>query len=146
MEVLRGRDGRDGRDGEKGRWVHQEHRERGEWQVHMGHLGRRVCMETKVCEEFKENKVCKDFKETQVCEELKERQDCRVHQQEEQPTLAGAVPPAPLTRELHSSTLEELEGHAMTTQEEQQTICVYQMILTISSTRVECKDVVLLVG
>ena len=83
--------------------------------------------------------------ETQVCEEVKERQDCRVHQQEEQSTLAGAVPPAPLTRELHSSTLEELEGHAMPTQEEEQTICVYQMIQTISSTRVECKALAILV-
>ena len=83
--------------------------------------------------------------ETQVCEEVKERQDCRVHQQEEQSTLAGAVPPAPLTRELHSSTLAELEGHAMITQEEQQTICVYQTIPTISSTRVECKDLAILV-
>ena len=68
-----------------------------------------------------------------------------VHQQEEQSTLAGAVSPAPLTRELHSSTLEELQGHIGTTKEEQQTICVYQMIQTIFSTRVECKDVVLLV-
>ena len=34
----------------------------------------------------------------------------------------------------------------MTTKEEQQTICVYQMILTISSTRVECKDGALLLG
>ena len=84
--------------------------------------------------------------ETQVCKELKERQDCRDHQQEEQSTLAGAVPPAPLTRELHSSTLEELERHPMTPKEEQQTICVYQMILTISSTRVECKDRAMLVG
>ena len=109
------------------RWVHQGHRERGEWQVHVGQLGRRVCMET------------------QVCKEVKERQDCRVHQQEEQSTLAGAVPPAPLTRELHSSTLEELQGHIGTTKEEQQTICVYQMILTISSTRVECKHMVILV-
>ena len=83
--------------------------------------------------------------ETKVCEEFKERQDCRAHQQEEQSTLAGAVPPAPLTRELHSSTLAELEGHAMTTKEEEQIISVYQMIQTISSTRVECKDVVLLV-
>ena len=114
--------------GKRGRWVHQEHRERGVWQVHVGQLGRRVCMETK------------------VCEELKERQDCRIHQQEEQSTLAGAVPPAPLTRELHSSTLEELEGCVGTTKEEQQTICVYQMIQTISSTRVECKDGALLLG
>ena len=83
--------------------------------------------------------------ETKVCEELKESQDCRAHQQEEQSTLAGAVPPAPLTRELHSSTPAELEGHTISTKEEQQTISVYQMILTISSTRVECKDVVLLV-
>ena len=113
--------------GKRVRWVHQEHRERGERQVHVGQLGRRVCMET------------------QVCKELKERQDCRVHQQEEQSTLAGAVPPALLTRELHSSTLEELEGHPYSTQEELQTFCVYQMILTISSTRVECKDIVLLV-
>ena len=83
--------------------------------------------------------------ETQVCEEVKERQDCRVHQQEEQSTLAGGVPPAPLTRELHSSTLEELEGLIGRTVEEQQTICVCQMILTISSTRVECKDLAMLV-
>ena len=82
--------------------------------------------------------------ETQVCEDFKESQDCRIHQQEEQFTLAGAVPPALLTRELHSSTLEELEGHAMTTKEEQQTICVYQMILTISSTGVECKAAAML--
>ena len=83
--------------------------------------------------------------ETQDCEELKERQDCRVHQQEEQSTLAGAVPPAPLSRKLHSSTLAELERHAMITKEEQQTISVYQMILTISSTTVECKDLAMLV-
>ena len=70
--------------GKRGRWVHQEHRERGE--VHMGQLGRKVCMETQVCKDFKE------------------RQDCRVHQQEEQSTLAGAVSPAPLTRELLSSS------------------------------------------
>ena len=113
----------------RGRWVQQEHRERGEWQVHMGQLGRRVCMEI------------------QVCEEVKESQDCRVHQEEEeQSTLAGAVPPAPLTRGLHSSTLAELEGRVGTTKEEQQTICVYQMIQTISSTRVECKDGALLLG
>ena len=110
------------------RWVHQGHTERGEWQVHVGQLGRRVCMETQVCKEFRE------------------RQDCRVHQQEEQSTLAGAVSPAPLTWELHSSTLEELEGHAGTTKEGQQTISVYQMILTISSTRVECKDGAMLLG
>ena len=96
----------------------------------------------KVHEVLKENKVCKDFKEAQVC---KERQDCRVHQQEEQSTLAGAVPPALLTRELHSSTLAELEGHPYSTQEELQTFCVYRMILTISSTRVECKDRAMLV-
>ena len=35
--------------GKRGRWVHQEHRERGEWQVHMGQLGRRVCVGTQVC-------------------------------------------------------------------------------------------------
>ena len=66
-------------------------------------------------------------------------------QQEEQSTLAGAVPPAPLTRELHSSTLVELERHLQHTKEEQQTICVCQMILTISSTRVECKALAILV-
>ena len=102
--------------GKRGRWVHQEHREIWERQAHMGQLGRRVCMETQVCKGFKE------------------RQDCRVHQEEEQSTLAGAVPPAPLTRELHSSTLAELEGHAMTTKEEQQTISVFQTILIISNT------------
>ena len=112
--------------GKMGRWVHQGHRERGEWQVHVGQLGRRVCMET------------------QVCEEVKERQDCRVHQQEEQSTLAGAVPPAPLTRELHSSTLEELERHPMTPKEEQQTISVYQIILTICHMRVVCREQVIL--
>ena len=64
---------------------------------------------------------------------------------EEQSTLARAVPPAPLTRELHSSTLEELEGIIIRTVEEQQTICVCQMILTISSTRVECKNLAILV-
>ena len=64
---------------------------------------------------------------------------------EEQSTLAGAVPPAPLTRELHSSTLAELEGLIIGTVEEQQTICVCQMILTISSTRVECKNLAILV-
>ena len=35
--------------------------------------------------------------------------------------------------------LAELEGHTGTTVEEQQIICVYQMTLTISSTRVEYK-------
>ena len=83
--------------------------------------------------------------ESQVCKEVKESQDCRVHQQEEQSTLAGAVPPAPLTRELHSSTLAELERHAMTTKEEEQIISVCQMIQTISSTRVECRATVILV-
>ena len=38
--------------GERGRWVQQERRERGEWQVHVGQLGRRVCKENKVCEEL----------------------------------------------------------------------------------------------
>ena len=112
--------------GKRVRWVHQEHRERGEWQVHVGQLGRRVCMETQVCEEFKE------------------RQVCRVHQQEEQSTLAGAEPLAPLTRELHSSTLAELEGHLGSTKEEQQTICVFQMILTICHMRVACREKVIL--
>ena len=99
----------------------------------------------KVHEVLKENKVCKDFKEAQVCEDLKGSQDCRVHQQEEQSTLAGAAPPAPLTRELHSSTLAELEGLIIRTVEELQTFCVYQMILTISSISVECKDRAMLV-
>ena len=46
-----------------------------------------------------------------VCEAVKESHGCTVQQNvEEQSTLAGAVPPAPLTRELHSSTLAELEG------------------------------------
>ena len=127
MEVLRGRDGRDGRDGEKGEVGSPGAQGERGWQVHVGQLGRRVCMET------------------QVCEEVKERQDCRVHQQEEQSTLAGAVPPALLTRELHSSTLAELERHAMTTKEEEQIISVCQMIQTISSTRVECRATVILV-
>ena len=83
--------------GKRGRLAHQGHRERWERQVHVGQLGRRVCMESQVCKGFKE------------------RQDCRIHQQEEQSTLTGAVPPAPLTRELHSSTLEELERHPYST-------------------------------
>ena len=82
---------------------------------------------------------------TQVCEEVKESQDCRAHQQEEQSTLAGAEPPAPLTREHIYSTLVELVGHHMSIKEEEQTLCVYLMILTISSTRVECKDTAVLV-
>ena len=118
MEVLRGRDGRDGRDSEKGEVGPPG------TQGEMGVAGTRGPVGT--------------------------HGDAGLQgepglQQEEQSTLAGAVPPAPLTRELHSSTLAELQGHIGTTKEEEQTICVYQMILTISSTRVECKDVVLLV-
>ena len=113
--------------GKRGRWVHQEHRERWEWQVHVGQLVKKVCMETKVCKEFRE------------------RQDCRVHQEEEeQSTLAGAVPPAPLTRELHSSTLAELEGHPYRSLEEEQIICVYQMIQTISHMSVVCRATAML--
>ena len=70
--------------------------------------------------------------------------NCRVHQQEEPSTLAGAVPPAPLTKELHSSTLEELQGHPYSTVEELQIICVYQMILTISHMSVVCREKVTL--
>ena len=98
--------------------VHQGLRGREEWLVVMGQLGRRVNEETQVC---------------------RESQDYRVHQEEEQSTLAGVGPPAPLTRELSSSMLAELVGHTITTKEEQQITCVYQMILTISSTRVEYK-------
>ena len=77
------------------RWVHQdlrEVRETEELQVLEGQLGRRVC------------------EETQEWVELRESQDCRAHQQEELSTLAGAGPPAPLTRELSSSMPAELGG------------------------------------
>ena len=130
--------------GKRGRWVQQEHRERGVWQVHVGQL---VFVETQVCKEtqdWKDLKVHEVLKENKVCKDFMESQDCRVHQQEEQSTLAGAVPPAPLSRELHSSTLEELERHVGSTEEEQQTISVYQMIQTISSTRVECRALAIL--
>ena len=82
--------------------------------------------------------------ETQDCVETKESQDCRVHQQEEPSTLAGAVPPAPQTRELHSSTLAKLERHPYSTKEEEQTICVYQMIQTICRMEVVCREAALL--
>ena len=106
--------------GKRGRLVLQELRGRGEWQVLVDQLGRR------------------EYVETQVFRELKESQDCRAHQQE-QSTLAGAAPPAPLTRELSSSMLAELEEHPVLTKEEQQTLSVYQMIQTISNIRVEYK-------
>ena len=110
--------------GKRGTLVHQELRGRGEWLVLVDQLGITV------------------YKETRV---LKESQDCRAHKQEEQSTLAGAGPPAPLARELSFSMPAELEGHLGSIQEEQQTICVYQMILTISSTRLEYRELLALV-
>ena len=126
MEVLRGRDGRDGRDGGKGemgppgvegeRGVASPPGPVGEKGMR-GDPGLRGAVG-----------------------------EPGLHQQEEQSTLAGVAPPAPLSRELTSSTLVEPVGHLTPIKEEQQTICVYQMILTISSTRVVCKHMVILVG
>ena len=113
--------------GERGTLVHQELRGRGEWLVLMGQLGRRVQEETE---------------EAQVC---RVSQDYRAHQEEEQSTLAGVGPPAPLARELSSSMPAELVGHPGSIREEQQTICVYQMILTISSIRLEYRELLALV-
>ena len=84
-------------------------------------------------------------KETEEAQECRVSQDCMVHQQEEQSTLAGVGPPAPLARELSSSMLAELEGHLESFQEEQQTICAFQTILTVSITRVDYRELVILV-
>ena len=110
--------------GKRGTLVHQEFRGRGEWLVLVDQLGITVHEETQV---------------------LRESQECRAHQQEEQSTLAGVGPPAPLARELSFSMPAELEGHLISIREEQQTMCVYQMILTISSTRLEYRELLALV-
>ena len=130
MEILRGRDGvhgRDGRDGgrglpgltgphgqkgdqetkeHEGKWDHEDRRERGELQDHKARLEFLVPggqWETKV------------IVETLVCLDLKGNGEPRAHQQEGQCTSAGGTPPVPVTRELNSSTLEELQGVAMIT-------------------------------
>ena len=66
--------------------------------------------------------------ETLVCLGLKGNGEPRAHQQEGQCTSAGGGPPVPVTRELNSSTLEELVGHIAITKAEQQTIFVCLMI------------------
>ena len=125
MEVLRGRDGRDGRDGGKGEVGSPGAQgERGVAGPH-GPFGE---------------------KGMHGNQGLRGGQGEPGLQGPPAGGLAGAVPPAPLTRELHSSTLEELEGLIGSRKEEEQTICVFQMILTISSTRVECKAAAMLVG
>ena len=107
--------------------VYQELRGRREWLVLVGQLGRRV------------------HKEIQVCKEIKGSKEYRAHQQEEQSTLAGVGPPAPLAMELSSSMLGELGVHLFNRVEDQQSMCVYQMILTIFSIRVEYRDIHILV-
>ena len=75
--------------------------------------------------------------ETPACKDLKENRESRVHHQEESPTLAGVGQPAPLARELSWCMQAELGQLAMITKEEQPTISVCQMILTICNIRVE---------
>ena len=65
----------------------------------------------------------------------------RAHQQEGPPTFAGGRQSAPVTRELNWSTLEELEGLTVYTQEELLTTSACQMIQITSSTRVEFKTI-----
>ena len=77
--------------------------------------------------------------ETPACLGLKGNREPRVHQQEGPPTFAGGGQSAPVTRELSSSTLEELEGLTVYTQEELLTTSACQMIQITSSTRVEFK-------
>ena len=86
-------------------------------------------------------KVCV---ETLVCVGLKEYRDYRAHPQDVPPTLAGVGQPAPPPRAPSSYMLVELEGHTISTQEEQPTISVCQMIQTISNTRVELVPLALL--
>ena len=81
--------------------------------------------------------------ETLVCLGLKGNGEPRAHQQEGQCTSAGGGPPVPVARELNSSTLEELQGVAMITKEEEQTISVCQMTLNTCNMAVEVKHVVI---
>ena len=81
--------------------------------------------------------------ETTVSLDLKGNREPRAHQQEGQCTSAGGGPPVPVTRELNSSTLEELQGVAMIPKEEEQTISVCQMILNTCNMAMEFKDIVI---
>ena len=112
----------------KGRWDHkdrgelQDHKARLEFLVPVGQWGTKVIMETLVCLGLKGNG------------------EPRAHQQEGQCTSAGGTPPVPVTRELNSSTLEELQGIAMITKEEEQTISVCQMTLNTCNTAMGFKE------
>ena len=77
--------------------------------------------------------------EIPACLGLKANREPRAHQQEGPPTFAGGGQTAPVARELSSSTLEELEGLTVYTQEELLTTSACQMIQITSSTRVEFK-------
>ena len=92
--------------------VHKDLRERREWLVLMGQSGHRV---------NQDNQVFKVVKERQECRDCRDCWESKAHQQEEQSTLAGAGPPAPLTRELSYSMPAELQGHLSSSKEEWQT-------------------------
>ena len=61
------------------------------------------------------------------------------HPQEEPRTFAGGGQPVPVPRTLNWSIREELEELAMITREGQLIICVYMMILTTCSTKLELR-------
>ena len=117
-----------------GRWGHEDHRQRRELQdnkarlefpVPVGQWGKKVIVETL------------------VCLGLKGYREPRAHQQEGQCTSAGGGPPVPVTRELNSSTLEELQGVSIIPKEEEQTISVCQMSLNTCNMAMGFKDIVI---
>ena len=93
--------------------------------VPVDQLARKVCVETPAYKGLKENK------------------ESRVHHQEESPTLAGVGQPAPLAREQSWYMQAELGELTGSTVEEQPTISVCQMTLTICNIRVEYKATVI---
>ena len=115
----------------KGRWDHKDlrepkdHKARLEFLVPVGQWGTKVIVETLVCLGLKGNG------------------EPRAHQQEGQCTSAGGGSPVPVTRELNSSTLEELQGVAILTKEEEQTISVCQMILNTCNMAMGIKHIVI---
>ena len=106
--------------------------------VHLGLLGVRVKKEPKVDTEVLLGYLGHpDRKESQVREDHKDQPP---QEGEEQLTLAGVGPPAPLVMELSLSMLAELVGHLSHIQGERQISYVYQRILTIFSSREKYKE------
>ena len=117
----------------------------------MGKMASQVHLQRKVCVERRDNRVYVERRDSKVyverkecmeipaCKGLKENRESRVHHQEESPTLAGVGQPAPLARELSWCMQAELGELTISTKEEQPTISVCLIILTICNIRVEYK-------